>query len=61
MGTSLPLVVCFFNQNLDPFKILEDFKAMLQLPFFMEMIVLMSWSIWVARNGLIFDARGPTL
>jgi len=33
---------------------MESFKAQLQVPFFMEIIILMCWTIWKARNGLIF-------
>lgn len=49
------------NLDLNPFNILETFRARLHVPFIMEVIILMSWSIWMARNGLIFEARGPTV
>jgi hypothetical protein len=40
---------------LDPFRILEDVKLQLNVPFFMEIIVILSWSIWTVRNNLIFN------
>jgi hypothetical protein len=43
------------NVESDPFNILETFKTRLHVPFFMEIIILMRWSIWMARNGLIFE------
>jgi hypothetical protein len=47
--------------NQDPLQILENFRANLQVPFFMEIIILMSWSIWMARNALIFDSVAPSV
>lgn len=32
-------------QSQGPFQILENFKAQLNIPFFMEIIIIMSWSI----------------
>jgi len=37
------------------FQNIESFRVQLQVPFFMEIIILMGWSIWKARNGLIFN------
>jgi hypothetical protein len=34
--------------------IVESLKAQLQLPFYMEILVTMCWSIWTMRNDLIF-------
>jgi hypothetical protein len=45
--------------NLHPYQTLESFKGQLNVPFFMEIIVLMSWSIWIARNDLIFRNYAP--
>nr|TKW29308.1 hypothetical protein SEVIR_3G387100v2 [Setaria viridis] len=42
--TSRPLVQIF---NL--------IKGKLAVPFFMEIIILMSWSIWTTRNDWLFD------
>jgi hypothetical protein len=40
--------------SVDPCLIVESFKLQLGLPFFMEIIVTMSWSIWMVRNDVIF-------
>lgn len=42
------------DPNLDPFENLQNCKDQLQVPFLMEIIVLMCWIIWKARNDLIF-------
>jgi hypothetical protein len=41
-------------QSQGPFQVLADFRRQLNVPFFMEIIVLMCWSIWSVRNNLIF-------
>ena len=38
----------------DPFATLEHLKHQLGVPFFMDIIILMSWCIWMQRNDLIF-------
>jgi hypothetical protein len=40
---------------------IESFKLQLHVPFFMEIIILMGWSIWNARNGLIFNQVQPSV
>ena len=40
---------------------LESFKASLNVPFFMELIIIMSWSIWLSRNDLIFRGTNASL
>ena len=58
---------CWFSPNLfippnsGPFEILESFRDQLQLPFFMEIIVTMAWSIWTVRNDAIFKQVQPSL
>jgi hypothetical protein len=47
--------------DLDPFKILESFKEQLGVHFFMEVIILMSWSIWRSRNDFIFRQIQPSI
>lgn len=42
------------NNYNDPTQIFEDFRRQLGVPFFMEIIIIMSWSIWTLRNDLIF-------
>jgi hypothetical protein len=40
--------------NAGPFQIFESFRDQLQLPFFMEIVVTICWSIWSVRNDVIF-------
>ena len=49
------------NNQFDPFQILMDFKEQLGIPFFMEVLILMSWAIWKARNDFIFRQILPNL
>jgi hypothetical protein len=37
-----------------PLAVLEDLRRQIAEPFFMEVITLMSWCIWTARNNFIF-------
>jgi hypothetical protein len=39
--------------------IIKLVKEKLSVPFFMEIIILMSWSIWSARNEWMFDNIDP--
>lgn len=49
-------------QNLaDPFGTLHSFRQQLQVPFFMEIIVTMCWSIWTERNDAIFKHVQPSI
>nr|TKW25810.1 hypothetical protein SEVIR_3G143600v2 [Setaria viridis] len=50
----------FSYLQLEPFSILSNFKTQLQVPFFMKIIIIMSWCIWIARNDSIFQAIPPT-
>jgi len=43
-----------------PFAALEQFRTQLHVPFFMEIIIVMSWCIWMQRNNLIFS-RNPAI
>lgn len=53
-------MACWYSLNLvipvncTPLQIFEAFKAQLQIPFFLEIIVTMCWSIWTVRNDAIF-------
>jgi hypothetical protein len=38
----------------DPFQILEDLRAQLNVLFFMEIIIILCWSIWTSTNNFIF-------
>jgi len=42
------------DHDSDPFQNLQGFKEQLGVPFFMEVIILMCWTIWKARNDKIF-------
>lgn len=39
--------------NDDPFVNLEHLRDQINRPFFMEIIVLLSWAIWMTRNNKI--------
>ena len=41
------------NNPLNPYQNFEDFIMQLNVPFFMEIIIVMSWSIWAIRNDVI--------
>ena len=41
------------SSDLDPFECLDQFNQQLNMPFFMEIIIVMSWSIWAIRNDVI--------
>jgi hypothetical protein len=45
----------------DPFQIIQSFKSHLNVAFFMDVLIIMSWTIWMARNDLIFKGINPTL
>jgi hypothetical protein len=44
-----------------PCDVLYSFKDQLQVNFFMDIIILMCWTIWMARNDLILRGQQPTL
>ena len=58
---------CWFGLNLsidtddELFITLEHFKQQLGVHFYMEIIILMSWSIWVSRNDHIFQGIQPSI
>jgi len=47
-------------QYSDPFEFLLSFRNQLGVPFFMEIIILMAWSIWKSRNDQIFRQLQPS-
>ena len=49
------------SQQLNPFQNLQSFKVQLGVPFFIEIIILMCWAIWKARNDLIFRQENPSI
>jgi len=59
--TMLGLVKIQVDHSIGPFQALQSFKDQLHVPFFMEVIILMCWTIWKARNDLILQWSNPTL
>lgn len=41
-------------------NIIAQIKAKLGVPFFMEIIILMAWSIWKTRNNWMFNNVDPS-
>ena len=44
----------------DAFTTLENLKVQLGVPFFMDIIIIMSWCIWMQRNDYIFRSIQPS-
>ena len=53
-GLNIPL------DDVSPGLVVETFRDQLGLPFFMEIVILISWSIWITRNDFIFRNVQPT-
>jgi hypothetical protein len=49
------------DSEIDPFEILHSLRSQLGLPFSMEIIITMCWTIWKARNDWIFRQIPPSL
>jgi len=47
--------------DLEAFQVLQSFRNQLSVSFFMEIIILMCWVIWKARNDLIFRKINPLI
>jgi len=43
------------------FGTIENIKAQISSPMFMSLIILLYWTIWTARNELIFQGIQPSL
>lgn len=43
----------------EPLQVIQELRVQLDVPFAMEVIILMSWCIWMARNDLIFRGILP--
>lgn len=41
------------GNSIDPFAILMSFKSQLVVPFFMKILVFVTWAIWTIRNDNI--------
>jgi hypothetical protein len=50
------------NPPLGPlFETLESFKVQLGVNFFMDIIIMLSWCIWMERNDFIFKDKQPAI
>jgi hypothetical protein len=43
------------------FEVLESFRLQLNVNFFMDIIIMLSWCIWMERNDFIFKNKQPDL
>ena len=43
------------DDSIDPIQIFDSFRDQLSVPFFMEVIIIMSWSIWTVRKRAVID------
>ena len=55
---SIGLTVPAFDNYID---VIISFRRQLDIPFFMEVIILSCWGIWMTRNDLIFRNQHPSL
>ena len=44
-----------------PLVVVQRIRRQLRVPFYMEIIILMIWSIWTVRNNWIFNNQDPSL
>nr|TKW14159.1 hypothetical protein SEVIR_5G149200v2 [Setaria viridis] len=51
----------FPNLSDEPYEILNSFRIQLQVQFYMEIIIIMSWSIWMAKHDWIFKGITPSV
>lgn len=42
-----------------PTNTIKSLKRRISLPFFIEIIILMSWAIWTTRNNWLFNNVDP--
>jgi hypothetical protein len=47
--------------NLNVFQRLDDMRGKITYSWFMEIIMITSWSIWVVRNNVIFNNKRPSV
>jgi hypothetical protein len=57
----LELVAVDIDHQLDFLQNLEMFRRQLQVPFATKIIIIMCWTIWKARNELIFSQVQPSI
>jgi hypothetical protein len=48
-------------QQIDIQSFIASLKLSLNVPFFMELIMLITWAIWTTRNDFIFKSTPPSL
>jgi hypothetical protein len=41
-------------------RLFFDIKEKLNVPFYMEIIIISSWAIWIVRMERIFENKSPT-
>ena len=55
---SLGLLVPVFQEHV---QVVSSFRRQLNIPFFMEIIILGCWGIWMSRNDFIFRQLTPSV
>ena len=58
---SQTFLTIFITRQMHRYQVLELFIATLVVPFCMEIIYLICWSIYTKINGFFFNHRQPTL
>jgi hypothetical protein len=58
MWNTLGVIV---HHTTDPQDIFVSFRAQLNVPFFIEIIISMCWAIWLVRNDSIFRHLAPSI
>ena len=54
----LELTVPMFQDHIE---VVASFRRQLNIPFFMEVIILGCWGIWMSRNDFIFRQLSPSV
>ena len=50
----------FYNQHEDIFSFFRHLRLHLNVPFFLEVSILMCWAIWICRNDKFFKGLHPS-
>lgn len=53
----LQILLLHNPQFLTPFEVLDELKRQIQKPFFIEIIILMAWSIWQTCKDTFADTN----
>ena len=56
-----PSIGLFYPAHLQPLQLIKRIKRGLAVPFYMEIIILMSWCIWTQRNNWLFNMIHPSV